>query len=467
MGEREIIPIDATLRQVIATVLDLRIQDVRTELSMASCEKWDSLGQLNVVMAVEEAFGQQFTTSEVLEMVSYESIKRVVERSRGGGAGTAPEAAVEPPSRAAATPTESQPEVDRFADVPQVDADFLRILRFDEAFRELSSESKISLYRAHGARIGEGVVFAQGSCVAASRIVIGNHVAIGACSVLEAEQLSLGAGIRIGAGCSFVGHTIDIGAGTVVTDRVKVDVAGRGVTTAALLVIGQGCGIFDEVLLNIAQPVTLQNQVAIGPRAQIFTHSYWQSALEGYASHIRAVQLERDSWVGTGATVMPGSRVGSGSIVMPNSVVTGEVPSDTLVGGIPARPLSSGIRKELGAAEQQQVVKQIVDDFVVYLGDCGCACEPVDGTATPTYKVALPKGGTETLVLGVAVPGAVCIGFGLAETGHPALDMASLSASGPETLLSSELRNFLRRYGIRLAPADWHYDWRRGIHGIG
>ena len=58
------------------------------------------------------------------------------------------------------------------------------------------------------------------------------------------------------------------------------------------------------------------------------------------------------------------------------------------------------------------------------------------------------------------------MGFNIGDTGGVVLDLARNVATGPETLLSYELRNFLRRYGIRLAPINWHYDWRKGIHNL-
>ncbi len=46
-----------------------------------------------------------------------------------------------------------------------------------------------------------------------------------------------------------------------------------------------------------------------------------------------------DVWFGYGVTVMPGVRIGDGAIVAAGSVVTGDVPPYTVVGGNPARPI--------------------------------------------------------------------------------------------------------------------------------
>jgi len=46
-----------------------------------------------------------------------------------------------------------------------------------------------------------------------------------------------------------------------------------------------------------------------------------------------------DVWIGYQATIMPGVRIGDGAIIAAKSVVTGDVPPYTIVGGNPARPI--------------------------------------------------------------------------------------------------------------------------------
>jgi len=59
----------------------------------------------------------------------------------------------------------------------------------------------------------------------------------------------------------------------------------------------------------------------------------------------RPVRLGRNSWVGFGATVLPGVTIGEGSIVAARSVVASDVPPYVVVAGNPARvvrPLEPG-----------------------------------------------------------------------------------------------------------------------------
>jgi phosphonate metabolism protein (transferase hexapeptide repeat family) len=51
----------------------------------------------------------------------------------------------------------------------------------------------------------------------------------------------------------------------------------------------------------------------------------------------KRVIIGHDAWIGHGAVVMPGIRIGNGAVVGANAVVTKDVPSYSVVAGVPAR----------------------------------------------------------------------------------------------------------------------------------
>jgi acyl carrier protein len=65
------------LSRVSATVADifqLRVEDIRPETSPDTIEAWDSLQHLNLVLALEQEFGIQFTPEEIEQLLSVELI---------------------------------------------------------------------------------------------------------------------------------------------------------------------------------------------------------------------------------------------------------------------------------------------------------------------------------------------------------------------------------------------------------
>ena len=52
---------------------------------------------------------------------------------------------------------------------------------------------------------------------------------------------------------------------------------------------------------------------------------------------ITNIIIEKNVWIGVGATVLPGVTVGEGSIIAAGAVVNENVPPMTIVGGIPAK----------------------------------------------------------------------------------------------------------------------------------
>jgi len=53
------------------------------------------------------------------------------------------------------------------------------------------------------------------------------------------------------------------------------------------------------------------------------------------------VTIEEDCWIGVNSVILPGVTIGKGSVVGANSVVTMDVPPYTVVGGAPAKPIST------------------------------------------------------------------------------------------------------------------------------
>lgn len=67
----EIIDIDKKLKSVFQEVFNTPVEMLRTDTKQNELQGWDSLGQLRIIMAVEEAFEISFTIDEIPQLNSY------------------------------------------------------------------------------------------------------------------------------------------------------------------------------------------------------------------------------------------------------------------------------------------------------------------------------------------------------------------------------------------------------------
>lgn len=59
------------------------------------------------------------------------------------------------------------------------------------------------------------------------------------------------------------------------------------------------------------------------------------------------IRIGSKVWIGAGAIVLPGVTIGDGAIVATGAVVTKDVPENTIVGGVPAKPMRTISEEEL------------------------------------------------------------------------------------------------------------------------
>lgn len=53
---------------------------IDTSCSQDSCENWDSLRHLNLMLELEEEFNIEFEPEEIAEMKSFEKVEEIIER---------------------------------------------------------------------------------------------------------------------------------------------------------------------------------------------------------------------------------------------------------------------------------------------------------------------------------------------------------------------------------------------------
>ena len=66
------------LKNTVAGVLGISPGDINDDSSMDNLNEWDSMKHLNIVLAIEEAFGVSMTEEQSIEMLSFSLIKLIL-----------------------------------------------------------------------------------------------------------------------------------------------------------------------------------------------------------------------------------------------------------------------------------------------------------------------------------------------------------------------------------------------------
>lgn len=106
---------------------------------------------------------------------------------------------------------------------------------------------------------------------------------------------------------------------------------GRNLTFGKRIFINSGCKFQDQ------GGVTIGDDSLIGHNVVVATLNHDLNPSRRADLHPASVVIGRNVWIGSNATVLPGVTIGDNAVVAAGSVVTKDVPADTVVVGTPAR----------------------------------------------------------------------------------------------------------------------------------
>jgi len=149
------------------------------------------------------------------------------------------------------------------------------------------------------------------------------------------QKPKVGKGVIIGDRVHFgrdviVWNYVIIGDNTKIGDKTRI---GSFCDIGRKVIIGKNCVLQAHV--TISNECKLGNNVFIGPNSSLLNDKF------PYSTRLTPSIIEDDVIIGGCVTILPNVIIGKGSVIAAGSAVTKDVPPETVVKGVPAKPMMS------------------------------------------------------------------------------------------------------------------------------
>lgn len=110
--------------------------------------------------------------------------------------------------------------------------------------------------------------------------------------------------------------------------RLLLLINGNGLT------LGEGCALGECVRIAVHAPITIGNNFLGATGLAIDSGGHDIESLEPYA---KAITIGNNVWTGINVTILAGVHIGDNVVIGAGSVVTSDIPSNSVAVGVPAK----------------------------------------------------------------------------------------------------------------------------------
>ena len=247
--------------------------------------------------------------------------------------------------------------------------------------------------------------------------VIGNNV------IIECNEFVLGANSVIKDGCTIRCNKFIAQEGLYMCEGVEI---GRGGCNGpnSNVYIGSNVGIFERTIINPSDEVHIGDNVGIGGEVMIWTHGAWLDVMQGFPSDFGPVKIGNNVWLPARSIVLPNVEIGDNTVIGIGSIVNKNIPAGSLAAGSPCKVLKENYYpRQLNEDEKKKIVWDILEGWYKLheMKGINAKAKYVDG------QIILTQENNQTIY-----------------------EVNKKTMSGYENDVSEDLRDYLRRRGIKI-----------------
>ncbi len=230
----------------------------------------------------------------------------------------------------------------------------------------LPSFLKVIVYRLKGYEIDKDVSIGFGSVVIGQKVRIGKGTKIGFLAVVRCNEVNIGRFVSIGSMTVIYVNRLVIGDDSRINEQVYV---GGQLLPESELVLGKRVIIMQLSFINPTKPIHIGDDTGIGGHCLLFTHGSWQPVIDGFPVLFAPITLGRNVWLPWRVFVMPGVTVGDNTTIGADSLITKDLPPNSLAVGSPAKVVKSAPEypRRLQSEEQEVIIRRINEELLAYL----------------------------------------------------------------------------------------------------
>ena len=191
----------------------------------------------------------------------------------------------------------------------------------------------------------------------------GKDIEIHATAIINVEEGFIGDRAKIRAYARIEGKSVNIGHEAIICEHATIG-GGSCYEPDSSLIAGDFLHVGKNAFLNQGFGIKIGDECGLGVDTKLYTHGNYLSEWSGFPAKRGRITLGNNVWI-PNAQVNPGVDIGKNTVILPMSLVTKDMPSGCLAGGIPCAVVEErAFPRVLTEVEKQQLWTKIFSQTV-------------------------------------------------------------------------------------------------------